>query len=201
MATIFSDNFNRADSDSLGANWTERGADFDIDTNEVVIPNGGNTGAGYSAAYDSGSTYGSADYSVQAEVKNDSGGSYVGVCGRRVNFSTDDSDAYFATIRPSSGRVRLFRRQSGAVISIATTDAETINAATFYLVKLDMSGTTIKEFIDGGEILSVTNSDISAAGDAGLMVSGGDLTMHWDDFLSEDAGAAVGNPWYAYAQQ
>ena len=30
MATIFSDDFNRADADSLGGDWTERGADFDI---------------------------------------------------------------------------------------------------------------------------------------------------------------------------
>ena len=162
MATIFSDDFNRADADSLGGDWTERGADFDIVSNGVNIPNGGNGGGGY-----------------------------LGVVGRRVNYSTDDSDGYFASIRPSSGRVRLFSRVSGVATSIATTDAETINFDTFYTVKVDMNGTTIKELIDGSEILSATNSALSAAGDGGLMLSSGDDDQFWDDFLSEDGGGAA----------
>ena len=194
MATIFSDDFNRADADSLGGAWTERGADFDIVSNGVNIPNGGNSGGGYSTVYDSGHTYASADYSVQAKTKllTGGGGGYLGVVGRRVNYSTDDSDGYFASIRPSSGRVRLWSRVSGVATSIATTDAETINFDTFYTVKVDMNGTTIKELIDGSEILSATNSALSAAGDGGLMLSTGDDDQFWDDFLSEDdSGAAT----------
>ena len=193
MATIFSDNFNRTDSDSLGADWTERGADFDIVSNEVKIPNVGNSGAGYSTVYDSGHTYSSADYSVQAKTKmvTGGGGGYLGVVGRRVNYSTDDSDGYFASIRPSSGRVRLWSRVSGVATSIATTDAETILFDTFYTVKVDMNGTTIKEFINGSENLSATNSAPSAAGDGGLMLSSGDDDQFWDDFLSEDGSGAA----------
>lgn len=193
MATIFSDNFNRADADSLGGDWTERGADFDIVSNAVNIPNGGNSGGGYSTVYDSGHTYASADYSVQAKTKllTGGGGGYLGVVGRRVNYSADDSDGYFASIRPSSGRVRLFSRVSGVATSIATTDAETINFDTFYTVKVDMNGTAIKEFIDGSEILSATSSSISAAGDGGLMLSTGDDDQFWDDFLSEDGSGAA----------
>ena len=36
MATIFSDDFNRADNDSLGGDWTERGADFLPETSYVT---------------------------------------------------------------------------------------------------------------------------------------------------------------------
>ena len=68
-------------------------------------------------------------------------------------------------------------------------DAETINFDTFYAVKVDMNGTTIKEFIDGSEILSATSSTLSAAGDGGLMLSVGDDDRYWDDFLSEDDSA------------
>lgn len=188
MATILSDNFNRADADSLGATWTERGADFDIVSNEVKMINGGTTG--YSSAYDSGSTYSSADYTVQVKTKTNSGGSLVGVAGRRVNYGTDDNDAYFASIRPSAGRVQILKRASGIASSVAVTDAETINFGTYYTVKLDMNGTTIKEFIDGSEILSATDSTHSAAGDAGLMQNDTNEGLQfWDDFLSEDASA------------
>lgn len=193
MATIFSDDFNRGDNDSLGGNWTERGADFDIVSNEVKIPNGGNSGGGYSTVFDSGHTYSSADYSVQAKTKliTGGGGVYLGVVGRRVNYSTDDSDGYFASIRPSAGRVRLWSRVSGVTTSLATTDAETISFDTFYTVKVDMNGTTIKEFINGTEILSATNSALSAAGDGGLMLSSGDDDQFWDDFLLEDGSGAA----------
>ena len=54
-----------------------------------------------------------------------------------------------------------------------------------------MNGTTIKEFIDGSDILSATNSALSAAGDGGLMLSTGDDDQFWDDFLSEDGSGAA----------
>ena len=195
MATILSDDFNRANEElGASANWTERGGDFEIVSNEVFLQD--NSGGGWTVAYDSGSTYSSADYTVACDTKlvTGGGGGYLGVVGRRVNYSTDDSDGYFASIRPSSGRVRLWSRVSGVATSIATTDAETINYDTFYTIKLDMNGTTIKEFIDGSEILSATSSSISAAGDGGIGLSSGSDEEYWDNFLSEDGSVAGGQP-------
>jgi len=51
---IFSDNFNRADSDNLGSNWVEKVTDCDIASNKAQITSGGLCYvSGYSNPYDS----------------------------------------------------------------------------------------------------------------------------------------------------
>jgi hypothetical protein len=187
--TLFSDDFNRADNDLLGGNWVERGpsVDFDIVTGRVQVMAYATSliGVAYNPAGIS-----SADYTVQAIVNPATGDTLTGVCGRRVNFSTADSDGYMAFIHDTANSLFLYKRVSGTWTELGSF-AVTITAGTDYTVKLSMQGTTIKAFLDGVERISVTDSSLSAAGDAGLCINGGaeNTGMRWDDFLVEDFGA------------
>jgi hypothetical protein len=188
-ATLFSDNFNRADNDLLGGNWVERGVsvDFDIVTNRVELitaPDAATHGVAYNTT-----TLGTADYTVRAIVNSSSGNNYHGVCGRRVNSGSTDSDSYSAFIKEDVDSIYLFKRVSGTWTQIGSY-AITITAGVDYTVKLSMQGTTIKMFLDGVERISVTDSSLSAAGDACIDAGGGGATgTRWDDFLVEDFGA------------
>lgn len=187
--TLFSDDFNRADNDLLGGNWVERGAagvDFDIVTNRVEIiglPNNEN-----SVVYNPAGIS-SADYTVQAVVNPISGNAFSGVGGRRVHFGASDSDGYAAFINQNSGKLHLYKRVSGTWTELGSF-ITTITAGVDYTVKLSMQGTTIKAFLDGVERISVTDSALSAAGDACINGGqGGPVGTRWDDFLVEDFGA------------
>jgi len=191
-ATLFSDDFNRADADLLGGNWVERGdGSFDVDivTNRAEL---------ISAASNEGFVYnttalGTADYTVQSVVNFPAGAGHRGVAGRRVNSSANDSDGYAAFIVEADDTIYLYKRVSGTWTQLGSF-AVTILAATDYTVKLSMQGTTIKQFLNGVERISVTDSALSAAGDAALVTGGaGVLGARWDDFLVEDFGTAGRN--------
>jgi hypothetical protein len=96
-----------------------------------------------------------------------SGHGYYGVVGRRVDYSTNDSDGYFA-ITETGTNLLLYKRVSGtwAFISSAT-----ITETAGDVIKLQMIGSAIKVFYNGTEKISVTDTSLTAAGDAGLTVA------------------------------
>lgn len=205
MATIFSDDFNRGNEElGASADWTERGGagvDFNLVSNEIEhIAAGANIFE--DVGYNNSGTYGTADYEVSAEVKQPSGNPQPGVIGRRVNDGATSSDYYGIILKQSGNEVNLTKRLSESQTEIVNDTTVTINADTFYTLRMRMSGTTISGFLDEVEIVGSphTDSDIAAAGDAGLMMSNSDGAI-WDDFLAATLVAAAGNPWYAYAQQ
>jgi len=188
-ATLFSDDFNRADNDLLGGNWVERGdAGFDVDivTNraQLITP----IASGHGLAYNT-TALGTADYTVQAIVRLAEGATTHGVCGRRVNFGANDSDGYTVFLSRSADTLTLYKRVSGTWTQLGSYSVSVF--AGDYTVKLSMQGTTIKAFLDGVERISVTDSALSAAGDACISAgNGGVANSQWDDFLVESFAAA-----------
>lgn len=179
MAVVFSDDFNRANNDTVGNGWTERGSDFDISSNTLVTSNTNQADTCHHASGASG-----ADYDVQA-VMQVSPGSIGGVVGRRVNFGGGtDSDFWAAYI--GAGNSYLYKRISGGYTNVDIF-ARTINNGTNYTVKLTMSGNTVKGFTDGVEENSYTEAVLTAAGDCGV----GNYASLWDDFQVEEAGGAA----------
>jgi len=182
-ATLFSDDFNRADNDLLGGNWVERGgSDFDIVTNRVEYIT--YAGASHAVVYNPTGITG-ADYTVQAVVNSVTGNTHNGVCGRRVNFGGLDSNSYTAFIHESNNFLYLFKKVSGTWTELGSY-AVAINPGTDYTVKLSMQGTTIKAFLDGVERISVTDTALSAAGDACIDGDESSAGTRWDNFLVED---------------
>lgn len=185
MANIFSDDFNRADG-GLGANWTTRHTGvWGIVSNRAACT----TGSSVTIAHYNGSVS-TADYTVQSII-NCGTGNIGGICGRRIDYGANDSNYYRADIRNAANTLRLYKKVGATLTQLAQSGALTINDSTDYTLKLHMEGTTIKAFLDAAEILSVTDSDLSAAGDGGLVYGGTDTLIRWDDFTIDDLGGGA----------
>lgn len=86
-AQAFSDDFNRADADSLGANWTEFGPDTDIASNQASAPNSfGNESKG--AAY-TGTACSSVNQYVKITIPTD-----VSKAGALLRYTDASTECY-----------------------------------------------------------------------------------------------------------
>lgn len=191
MANIFSDNFNRADSGSLGGNWTENYGDFQINSN--ALKNANNTDQDNYAAVSSGFSPSSADYTVQSVVTiSNVGGSNtaIGIWGRGDGASDFE---YILRLNQNggSGQLELYKFIDDATYAyLLGTYSTTVSTATAYTIKLEMNGTTIKGYLAGTERISVTDSSLTLAGAVGVGAynNGTKAANHqvWDDFTADD---------------
>jgi hypothetical protein len=174
----FSDDFNRSDSTSLGANWTERNGDFEIFTNYVRLA----TATPLAVVYNNGGPYTSPDYEVVATMTVNSA-NMAGLVGRRTNSGGSDFDGYYTFIYPNNGDVDLYKRVAGISTLLGRYDVA-ISGGSVHTLKLSMNGSSIKVYYDGVERISVVDTAITASGDAGL-VTGSAATIagaRWDSF-------------------
>lgn len=189
MANLFFDDFNRADSASLGASWTERVGSWDILSNQMRYETG-------STDFDVAHTaaYATADYTVEVKITaTGSVNGHRGPCGRRVNFSTTDSNCYMALLTSAGADLDLYKRVSATFTKLADA-SEAYTTSSQETIKLEMNGTTIKQYANGVEKSSVTDSALSAAGDAGCLCGGSILDQDFDNFSVDDLAAAAGQP-------
>lgn len=181
----FTDDFNRADSTNLGANWTEDAQDMAIASNRLVNNTTNKSGHVSTAT---GFTPADADYLIQAivQIKNVGGNiSATGVIGRMTDTT------HFYMCRTVTTGLQLYKFNGGA--TLLGSYATTINLGTDYTVKLTMEGTALKGYLDGTERISTTDSDLSSVGlggvrmfpdNTGPSVSVGDSIV--DDFYVDD---------------
>jgi hypothetical protein len=189
MATIDSDDFNRADESLDAGSWVERnGSNWSVVSNRATCPAGV---IPTNLARRSVSDYATADYKVSAVCGQDSGNPRPGVAGRAVANGSDD-DYYWARIRPSADAFEFGYRSGGSMVTLAS-GAIALDFATDYTVRLEMEGTTIRMFVDDTQVGGdQTDSTLSAAGVGGLHLSNGDNDFGWDNFLVEDFAGAGG---------
>ena len=105
------------------------------------------------------------DYFVQAVV------TYLvanGIAvGARFVAGVDGYIAYFNE-SGSGGYIRVFRLDDGSLTLLGTSSTGLANPGT---IKISVSGSTIKAFHDGVEVISVTDSTYSAAGSPGMWLT------------------------------
>ena len=200
--TNFSDSFNRADSDTIGADWTERtanGDNYQIVSNKLKLTSNAGTGTAH-VAYTSTGISG-ADYNVQATINYPTTGdtnNWMGVVGRGAVYGTSDTNGYYVLASLSEGNVRLYKRISGSWIQLGSTISETINTGTSNNIRLSMNGTAIKAYWNDTMIISVTDSTYSAQGYAGVSYGAGgtDVNNTWDNFVIFSNGNTVNDQTY-----
>ena len=107
------------------------------------------------------------NYSVQADVKIDSfnGSNRTLVCGRYG----DGNNYYAASLSNSNnGTLEIRKKLSGSSTTLASKTDYPVTAGTWYNVKLELSGTTLKMYVNGN--LELTASDASiTSGAIGLV--------------------------------
>ena len=182
--TIFTDTFTDSDGTALTAHTSDSGQSWvfalgldaaTIQTNKAIALTGVGTGVYYLNA-----TPATADYTVEADITiaSDSGSGVVGRCNAAGN------TFYLARYLKSAGEWQLFAFVSGTATNIGSY-AEAITNGTVKNVRLDMSGTAIKVYIDDVLRINVTNASVTSAGNPGLRIATSTGTFI-DNFTADD---------------
>lgn len=193
VSTLFSDDFNRADSTTLGNNWVEVTADWAIVSNTLRV-----SSTAFGDYVINTTSLGTADYEVQAVLITVGTVPVIRVIGRYV-----DTNNYYA-VRWADTNSGLFKRVGGVETDLGAWPADSITSGD--TVKLSMQGTTIKAYVNGVQKASVTDSAFASEGDFGFHGNGvGGTGLQIDNVVVTDFGAAPSQqplaPTTHYAQQ
>lgn len=188
---IFQDTFTAgADGDlsahtpDIGTSWTKVFGDSGIEFIRVVAATDratGTLGASVGVLYSADATYPSADYEcywtyVSALVGDDVAYLFVRL--------TDVDNFYAVRIAAGTSTSRIYKKVSGTFTALGTAfDGPTATD----VVKLQVIGSTIKVFYNTTQKDSVTDTDITATGKAGVGMGGGaELVTSTDDIGSTE---------------
>lgn len=164
-ATLVSDNFDRADSDTFGTDWTEQKGDWDIVSNKGSHVTDSGTGGEDVAIFNTAlGANPDADYEVEAIVRLTSTGG-LGVYARW----TDDSNHYFNYLNTVSQNFQMYKKVSGTYTQLGSTYSAGQSTDTDYTIKLSAIGSALKSYQDGVERISATDTAITATGKPALL--------------------------------
>lgn len=188
MAVFVQDSFTDTDGTNLqghvgeiGAAWTKLPG---FSGNATINGNTLINGTSEAAYYASGSPA-AADYAVSADYSwENSSFANLKIMGRA---DTSTGDHYALHYARSDATFRLQKHVSGSLTTLASGSQSLVNASTFRTHKLQLSGTNLEGFVDGVSMVSTSDATITAAGKAGLRLSGAANTrLRIDNFLAED---------------
>lgn len=180
-----------AHTPSVGTSWINRGGTFGTGT--VVISTSGQAsmtaanGLGY-MFYQANPSPSSANCYAQSAMKHLANGLNTIVVRCVWNATAYMDDCYFLQCGGAAptGEWSLQKLVGNARTSLANSTYSMAYGDT-NTFKLTASGTTIKAFLNGAEIASVTDSSVSAAGDAGIYHHSGSGTgIDWMDYESSN---------------
>lgn len=183
MASV-SDNFNRSGS-TLGSNWTTRsyqGNSHDLTTDgSACVPGAENNGcaADYNTAMDSD------DHYAEAKMTIDGSDNQMWVTVRRPGTATQThyEGGYDATSGYYAIRIWVSGSFTGFVGSTYAASAPSGN-----VVRLTANGSTISLKVDGIQVISGTDTNITSGKYVGLSHYDGGM---WDDFAAADLASAT----------
>lgn len=188
---FFADNFTGTDTTQLqshapdtGTSWTrlwgsQATLDWVITSNQINPETDADDGVIYTAD----ATYPSADYDITCTLA-----AFSGTGNRSIYLLVriqDEENMYGVRLRAGAGLSQLYKKVSGTWSALGS--AFTVPAVAS-VMKLEIIGSALKFYDDGAEIASATDSDITAAGKAGIAAGGGtELVTTTDDANSFNA--------------
>jgi len=176
-ATLFSDDF----EDGNASGWSASGGSWGIASDgSQVYRQSTVSGTSLSLA---GSSW--TDLVLEARVKpiSFSGGSeYAAIIARAQSTST----YYYLSIR-NANKVEIKRVVNGSQ-SVLQSVAFTVNTGTWYTLRFELAGSSLRGFVNGTQYVSVSDSSI-AAGQVGLATFNG--TASFDSVLVTGSGTGV----------
>ncbi|MBI5305920.1 MAG: hypothetical protein HY868_27575 [Chloroflexi bacterium] len=146
----FSDDFNRADSTNLGANWTERSGDLAIVTQTL---RNASTGGDNIATY-SGATYSNVAVTARLQNNGTNGTTALGI--RLGNYSSGVPTSGYTVDMQDGGSLVLFRISDWAELGRYTIAGYT--RGNWVTVTLRANGTTLSVEVEGTTRITVTDS-------------------------------------------
>lgn len=175
--TTFTDDFNRADSSNLGANWVEVSGDWSIISNQLSAGAAGGT-----IVLRAATAMASNDNYAQVTIAATTSASQGVWC--RGN--SDLTSGYLW--RNNGTNWTLFKVVGGTFTSIGS--AFVAAAAPGDIAKVQAVGSTIKGFVNGVERASVTDTAVTTGTSVGIR-SDSTSALRYDDFSAGDVSATV----------
>lgn len=194
MATLAQDTFTAASDENLeahtpdvGSGWTKiSGATAVVRASDDKLTNTSE------AFYKNDTVPGNADYDVSADAGTFTGSGWeFRICGRINGASNDRYEGGRETIGGNQYRT-ISKYVSGARTQLSATIFPSVSAGQTW--RLNMVGSAIKLFQAGSQVESVTDSDVSAIGVAGLRGNGVGGGEAWADNFLLEGTAAGGAP-------
>lgn len=187
MIVLGSDNFNRADSSNIGANWTETQGNWEIVSN--TLRKVSDFGQFYVATWDPAlGASPSADYDVEATVgvDNDDFGQPA-VVGRWQSVG----NFYGLEVNLFDNAVVLYKLVGGS-FTLLDSFSVTINPNTSYTIRLSMVGSQLRGYLNDVERVSAVDTDHTATGKPGVL-SDLDGNLWHDNFVVYGISASTSN--------
>ena len=151
---------------NCGQSWITYSASTFTGTINVASNTATGTGTGSTeGAYLAQFTPSSADYTVSGNCTPGPAGANCKIYGR----ANSSANTYYIAIFIGGTGVQLYKSVAGTLTQIGSTYSGVTSGT--HLISLGMSGTTITAKVDGTTQITVTDSAISAAGNAGLGLS------------------------------
>lgn len=186
MAQVISDDFNRADAATLGANWTNSvGSGFGIVSNRASSKTNNSSVAVYSGASWTVST----DQYAEAQIITKASGNDAGIACRGSTssetfyiFEINDNDA--AVALGSSMRCGLYKAVAGAYTLLGSTSSFVVS--TTDVLRIEAQGTNVTAKLNGVTKFGPTSDSAIASGKPGLSgfsTVGGEV---FDNFAAGD---------------
>ncbi len=181
-ATLFSDNFNDGNADG----WSKSGGDWSVVTDGSPVFEQSNSGSELARQF-AGDT-GWTDYQVQVRVKplSFNGSNRLVAIVSRSNSATK----MYRLALINANRAELQAVNGGAITVIGSATVP-VATGTWYTLRLETSGSTIRGFVNGTQIGSGTNT-AQTAGRIGLVTSY--ASARFDDVSVDSIGSTPTTP-------
>lgn len=179
-ATIFSENFESYSAFPAGSwvNSTSNGT-WSIVTDESKVARQANTGSSVYIVTNGDVTWTNYTYSLKVKVSSSS------IRGGLVARYKDNGNYYFLYLY--NGRLYLERRKNSSTSTLKYV-SYSYNYTTYYILKIELNGTSIKGYVNNTLLINLTNADLTA-GKIGLYNTKG--LVSYDDALVDGAGATA----------
>ncbi|MFI7426340.1 polysaccharide lyase family 1 protein [Micromonospora sp. NPDC049836] len=181
-ATLFTDTFDDGNADG----WSKSGGDWSVVTDGSPAYRQGNNASELARAF-AGQT-GWTDYQVQARVKPlsfNGGNRLVGLASR----STSSTKMYRLALT-NAGRAEL-QMVNGSQLSVLGSTALAVTTGTWYTLRIEATGSTIKGFVNGAQIGAGTDPAYSAGR---IVLVTAYASAVFDDVVVDGAGGAPSTP-------
>jgi len=186
---VVTDNFNRADSTNLGANWTEVNGDMEIVGN-LIRP----VSTSAEAFIRNENAVATNDNYAQVTAYRNS---TLGTTSTGVLVRLTGGVGYMGTYAHDSGAERIYARSSGgSYTNLTSMTGATTPINTVRTLRLEVSGSSLKTFLDGVQQLAVTDTTTTTGKLSGVRLfkdTAGSYT-NVDNFETGDLGGPLNFP-------
>jgi pectate lyase len=176
-ATLFSDTFESGSA----SGWSRSGGTWAVTADGTNVLQQSNAGSDLARDFNGSTSW--TDYTLQARVKPlalDAGTDFVGIAARASGATT-----FYRLVLLGSGQAQL-QADRGGTVSVLGSASMSVSAGTWYTLRIDVSGSTVTGFVNGGQVASAT-STVVAAGRIGLQTF--QASANFDDVAVTSVGS------------